>query len=371
MQALGCGSLLSPQRGKATLPGIERIELAPGYSISRVMKGSWQLAGGHGDMDVAGAVADMRRFVEAGITTFDCADIYTGVEELIGAFLRVSRDAVRSGEVPPIQVHTKCVPDLDRLPTLSRLDVEATVDRSLRRLGVEQLDLVQLHWWDYSIPGYVDAAQWLHDLEKRGKVRHLGVTNFDVPHLEEILDAGIPVLSNQVQYSLLDRRPEPEMASFCRTHGISLLCYGTVAGGLLSDRYLGAAEPSPPYENRSLTKYKLIVDEFGDWRLFQSLLETVRAIADRHGVSLSAVASRYVLEKPAVAAVIVGARNDRHVSDIAGLCSFRFDAADFAALGDVLRRARGPKGPVYGLERIRDGAHGAIMRYNLQKETPT
>ncbi|MDD5264975.1 MAG: aldo/keto reductase [Candidatus Bipolaricaulis sp.] len=350
---------------------VERIDLAPGYSISRVVKGSWQLAGGHGNVDVAGAVADMRRFVDAGITTFDCADIYTGVEEMIGVFLRVSRDAVRSGGIPPIQVHTKCVPDLDRLPTLSRFDVEATVDRSLRRLGVERLDLVQLHWWDYSIPGYVDAAGWLYDLAKRGKVRHLGVTNFDAEHLLEILDEGIPIVSNQVQYSLLDRRPESEMASFCRTHGISLLCYGTVAGGLLSDRYVGAVEPSPPYENRSLTKYKLIVDEFGDWRLFQSLLEVARAIADRHGVSVSTVASRYVLEKPAVAAVIVGARNDRHVADTAGLCSFQLDAADYAALDDVLCRARGPKGAVYGLERIRDGAHGAIMRYNLQAEAPT
>ncbi len=350
---------------------IERIELAPEYSISRVIKGSWQLAGGHGLVDVDAAVADMRRFVGAGVTTFDCADIYTGVEELIGTFLRLSRDAVRSDEVPPIQVHTKCVPDLDRLPALSRPDVEATVDRSLRRLGVERLDLVQLHWWDYSVPGYVDAAGWLYDLEKRGKIWHVGVTNFDVEHLEEILHEGIPVVSNQVQYSVLDRRPELEMADFCKARGISLLCYGTVAGGLLSDRYVGAAEPSPPYENRSLTKYKLIVDEFGDWRLFQSLLGALQAIADRHEVSLSAVASRYVLEKPAVAAVIVGARHAHHLSDIAGLCSFHLDAADIALVDGVLRHARGPKGAVYGLERIRDGAHGAIMRYNLQEEAPT
>ncbi len=186
-----------------------------------------------------------------------------------------------------------------------------------------------------------------------------------------ILHEGIPVVSNQVQYSVLDRRPELEMADFCKARGISLLCYGTVAGGLLSDRYVGAAEPSPPYENRSLTKYKLIVDEFGDWRLFQSLLGALQAIADRHEVSLSAVASRYVLEKPAVAAVIVGARHAHHLSDIAGLCSFHLDAADIALVDGVLRHARGPKGAVYGLERIRDGAHGAIMRYNLQEEAPT
>jgi aryl-alcohol dehydrogenase-like predicted oxidoreductase len=353
------------------LSGIERIELAPGYSISRVIKGSWQLAGGHGPVDTAVALADMRRFVDAGVTTFDCADIYTGVEEMIGRFLRQSRDAIRTGEMPPVEVHTKCVPDLDRLPRLRRTDINATVDRSLYRLGVERLDLVQLHWWDYDIRGYVDAAGWLHDLERRGKIRHVGVTNFDAEHLLEILDAGIPIVSNQVQYSVLDRRPESELTAVCRERRVSLLCYGTVAGGLLSDRYLGAAEPAPPYENRSLTKYKLIVDEFGDWSLFQSLLAALRAIADRHEVSLSAVASRYVLERPSVAAVIVGARHAGHLSDLTGLSSFSLGAADLDAIDVVLRRARGPKGSVYGLERIRDGAHGAIMRYNLQEGAST
>ena len=353
------------------MPGIERIDLAPGYSISRVVKGSWQLAGGHGRVDTAGALADMRRFVDAGVTTFDCADIYTGVEEIIGRFLRQSRNAIRTGDMSPVEVHTKCVPDLDRLPRLRRADVDATVDRSLRRLGVERLDLVQLHWWDYDIRGYVDAAGWLHDLERRGKIRHVGATNFDAEHLLEIVREGIPVVSNQVQYSVLDRRPESELTAVCRECGVSLLCYGTVAGGLLSNRYVSAAEPIPPYENRSLTKYKLIVDEFGDWDLFQSLLVALRSIADRHGVSLSSVASRYVLERPSVAAVIVGARHAGHLSDLAGLSSFSLDAADLKAIDTVLRCARGPKGSVYGLERIRDGAHGAIMRYNLQEGAST
>ncbi|MDD4904506.1 MAG: aldo/keto reductase, partial [Candidatus Bipolaricaulis sp.] len=204
------------------MANIERVELAPGYSISRVIKGSWQLAGGHGAVDAANAHDDMRRFVDAGITTFDCADIYTGVEEMIGRFLRQSQHAMRAGEMPPVEVHTKCVPDLDRLPQLRRADVEATVDRSLCRLGVERLDLVQLHWWDYDIHGYVDAAGWLHALEKQGKIRHLGVTNFDAEHLLEIVREGIPIVSNQVQYSVLDRRPEPSLSAVCREHGISL-----------------------------------------------------------------------------------------------------------------------------------------------------
>lgn len=344
---------------------VDRIEIAPGYSVSRVIKGSWQLAGGHGLVDAERAQDDMRRFVEAGITTFDGADIYTGVEELIGGFLKRFRDAFRTGDLPAVQVHTKCVPDLDDLPTLRRGDVEALVDRSLRRLGVERLDLVQLHWWDYAVPGYVAAATWLRRLQKAGKIRHLGVTNFDALHLREILDEGIPIVSNQVQYSIVDRRPETDLTESCRENGISLLAYGSVAGGFLSERYLNAGEPRPPYENRSLTKYKLILDEFGDWRIVQALLDLLGGIARRYGVSLAAVASRYVLQRPHVASVIVGARNTRHLAETAGLFSFRLSRDDVASIDAVA--GSGPNGPVYGLERLREGPHGVIMLYNLNR----
>ena len=179
-------------------------QLAPGYTVSRLLKGGWQLAGGHGPVDAAAALDDMDRFVDAGITTFDCADIYTGVEALIGEWLKRRR---ARGAAVPVQVHTKYVPDLDRLPTHSRADVVRGVDRSLARLGVDRLDLVQLHWWDYDVPGYVDAAAWLDELRRAGKIRHIGLTNFDQQRLEEIVAAGIPVVSHQVQYSVLDRRP--------------------------------------------------------------------------------------------------------------------------------------------------------------------
>ena len=183
---------------------LPRAQLAPGYTISRLLKGGWQLAGGHGPVDTAAALADMDRFVDAGITTFDCADIYTGVEALIGEWLK--RRGAR-GAARPVQVHTKYVPDLDRLPTHSRADVVRGVDRSLARLGVDRLDLVQLHWWDYDVPGYVDAAAWLDELRRAGKIRHIGLTNFDQRRLAEIVAAGIPIVSHQVQYSVLDRRP--------------------------------------------------------------------------------------------------------------------------------------------------------------------
>jgi aryl-alcohol dehydrogenase-like predicted oxidoreductase len=350
---------------------MDRIELAPGYSISRVIKGSWQLAGGHGAVEETAALRDMRAYVEAGITTFDCADIYTGVETLIGRFLEANGRAIHSGELSPVQVHTKCVPDLDALTTLRAADITATVDRSLRRLGVERLDLVQLHWWDYRIQGYVDAAGWLEKSMRAGKVRQIGVTNFDAAHLREILDAGIPIASNQVQYSALDRRPGGEMQELCQERGLSLLCYGTVAGGLLSERYRGAPELATPHETRSLTKYKLIVDEFGGWETYQKLLEVLASIAQKHDVSSAMVASRYVLQRPSVAAVIIGVRNDRHLRETIGLSRFALDADDLAAIASVVAGSSGPAGPVYGLERVTDGAHAAIMKYNLNREGPS
>ena len=345
------------------------IDLAPGYSISRVVKGGWQLAGGHGRVDKAQALEDMRRFVEAGVTTFDCAGIYTGVEELIGRFLKENRAAFLSGSLPPVQVHTKFVPDLSDLPSLTKPHVGEAVDRSLRRLGVERLDLVQFHWWDFAVPGYVEAARHLQDLRTAGKIRHVGLTNFDAAHLREVLDAGVPVVSNQVQYSVLDRRPEEDLAGLAAEKGVKILAYGPAAGGLLSER--GHAAPDPgadSLENRSLVKYRLIVEEWGEWGLFQELLEVLGAIAARHGVGIADVAIRHIMQKPLTSAVIVGARDGRHLDRLRRLGSFLLDDQDNAAIALVQSRASGPKGPVYGLERDREGPHGRIMRYNLNRE---
>ena len=341
---------------------VPRTQLALGYSVSCLLKGGWQLAGGHGPVDVSAAMADMDRFVDAGVTTFDCADIYTGVEVMIGEWLKRRR---KRDEAVPVQVHTKYVPDLDRLPTLSRTDVERGVDRSLARLGVDRLDLVQLHWWDYDIPGYVDAAAWLDDLRRTGKIRHIGLTNFDHLRVAEIVAAGIPVVSHQVQYSVLDRRPAGALAAQCSHEGIGLLCYGALAGGFLSKDYLGRPDPAPPLENRSLVKYRLIIDEFGGWSRFQEMLAALDEVAARHGVGIGAVAIRWVLDQPGVSGVIVGARHARHLDQIRQACVLALDDDDRARVMRVQSASNGPSGDVYALERVKGGRHAAIMRYTL------
>jgi len=346
---------------------VPRVPLAPGYTISCVLKGGWQLAGGHGPVDAAAALADMDRFVEAGITSFDCADIYTGVEELIGEWLK--QRGARGGAVP-VQVHTKYVPDLDRLPRHSRADVVSGVDRSLARLGVDRLDLVQLHWWDYDVPGYVDAVAWLDELRRAGKIRHIGLTNFDERRMAEIVAAGIPVVSHQVQYSVLDRRPANGIAARCARDGIGLLCYGALAGGFLSERYLGRPDSALPLENRSLVKYRLIIDEFGGWDRFQDMLAALGEVAARHSVSIGTVALRWVLDQPGVSGVIVGARHARHLEQTRAACAFAIDEDDRAAIARVQSASSGPKGDTYDLERVKDGPHASIMRYTLAAHFP-
>lgn len=344
---------------------VETAELAPGYRISRILKGGWQLAGGHGAVDRERAVADMGAFVDSGITAFDCADIYTGAEEMIGEFLGRYRRSHGAEAVSRIKVHTKFVPDLDALATLDRAYVARIVDRSLMRLGVERLDLVQFHWWDYGVPRYVEAAVFLEELQQAGKIDRLGGTNFDAAHAEEIIDGGVDLVSMQVQYSLLDRRPEGGLAALCARTGMSLLCYGTLAGGLLSERWLGVPEPAEPLENRSHVKYRLIIDEFGGWALYQDLLRALKRIADRHGTSIAAVATRFVLDRPQVAGAIVGARYADRLPETLAAFDLAIDDTDRAAIDAVLQQSTGPKGPVYALERDRASRHGAIMKYNL------
>lgn len=183
---------------------VARIELRQGYDISRVIRGGWQLAGGHGPVDKVQTIDDMVAFADAGITTFDCADIYTGVEELIGAFRSTYANLRGADALNAIKVHTKLVPDLSRLADVDRAYVRGIIETSLTRLRMDRLDLVQFHWWDYDVARYLDAVGWLNEMRLEGKVHHIGGTNFDTARTSEIIKAGVPLLSMQVQYSLIE-----------------------------------------------------------------------------------------------------------------------------------------------------------------------
>jgi aryl-alcohol dehydrogenase-like predicted oxidoreductase len=338
---------------------IETFELAPGYRIPRIVRGGWQLAGDHGAVDRQRAVQEIAAFVDAGLNTVDGADIYTGVEAIYGDFNALRRAAGK----PPLQVHTKCVPDYDDLPRVDAAYIRRIVERSLQRLRVERLDLVQFHWWDYRVPGCTEAALALSALQHEGLIRLVGGTNFDTPHTAALREAGVALASMQVQYSLLDRRPEHGLLAL----GVPLLCYGTLAGGFFAERWLGAPEPGAELSNRSLIKYKLVIDDFGGWAAFQQLLQALKAIGDKHGVGLATVATRWVLDRPGVAAAIVGARYADHLAQTLAVFRLRLDAEDHARLAPILAAHPGPAGDTYSLERDKTGRHGRIMKYNLNK----
>jgi len=344
---------------------VQTTALRPGHVISRVIRGGWQLAGDHGSVDRAEAVRDMEAFVDAGITTFDCADIYVGVEEMIGDFIGDLRRRRGADVADRVVVHTKLVPDLTRLADLRADEVEAVIDRSLRRLQVERLDLVQFYWWDVGQGDYLAAAQVLKECQRKGKIRNIGVTNWDVAETAPLVEAGIDLVSTQVQYSVLDRRPVGAFTEWTAANDVQILCYGTLAGGFLTEKWLGVPDPGFTFENRSLVKYRLIIDEFGPWALFQELLQALLVVGTRHGAPLSAVASAWVLDQPQVAAAIVGARYARHLPLTLQVFDVAMDDADRASIDTVLAKSGGPNGTVFGLERDRSGRHGRIMKYNL------
>jgi len=284
-------------------------KLAPDLTICRIVNGMWQVAGGHGRIDHDLAIEDMLRYHEAGFTSWDLADIYGPAEDFIGQFWRklLELKGKEEEELNRIQALTKWVP---QPMTITRSIVNESIERSLRRMGVDSLDLLQFHWWDYNNPYYMDALKYLSDIRDKGTIKHIGLTNFDTERMQIMTDSDIQIVSNQVQYSIIDHRPEVKMIPFCIKHNISLLAYGSLCGGLISERYLGREQaPSAAELNTlSLRKYKQMIDAWGGWNLFQELLSTLKRIAQKYNVSIANVATRYILDKSTVAGVIIGAR---------------------------------------------------------------
>jgi aryl-alcohol dehydrogenase-like predicted oxidoreductase len=323
-----------------TLSTESRFQLTPDLSICRILNGMWQVSGAHGRIDPDTALDAMFEYHDSGFTTWDLADHYGPAEDLIGAFR--SRMKATRGEagLVDIQAFTKWVPSPARM---SLSTVEAAVDRSRRRMDVETIDVLQFHWWDYDDTNYLEALSHLAELRDKGLIRHLALTNFDTEHMSRIVEHGIRIIWNQVQYSLVDRRPEVEMARFCEEHNIPLLAYGTLLGGLLSEQYLGHPEPRGGELNTaSLQKYKQMIDVWGGWPQFQELLKTIKRVADRCGVSMANVAVRYVLDRPAVAGVIVGARLgvSDHREDNVRVFETALDSTDLQEIEAVLAQGR-------------------------------
>ncbi|GAA0878383.1 hypothetical protein GCM10009119_13510 [Algoriphagus jejuensis] len=308
------------------------LELAPGLTICRALTGLWQIA----DMERNSQKTDpiqaskaMKAYVDAGFTTFDMADHYGSSEEISGVFREsYGKDAA--------QLFTKWVPSPDRI---TKNEVRTAVELALTRMKSESIDLMQFHAWQYSHPSWIDCVFWLQELKEEGLIKHLGLTNFDTAHLSIVVNSGIKVVSNQVCFSLLDQRAAGEMTELCLKHEVKLLAFGTVAGGFLSEKWLGKPEP---VLSESLTwsqmKYKRFIDASGGWAAFQNLLQVLDQIAKKHRVGIATVASQHILNQPAVGGVIIGARlgQSAHIEDNETLFSLELDESDQLSLKEAL-----------------------------------
>ncbi|CAH1437857.1 unnamed protein product [Lactuca virosa] len=311
--------------------------------ICRVLNGMWQTSGGWGRIDRDGAVDAMLKYADAGLSTFDMADHYGPAEDLYGIFInRVRR------ERPPeflenVKGLTKWVPPPVKMTSSY---VRKNIDISRKRMDVASLDMLQFHWWDYSNNGYLDALKHLTDLKDEGKIKTVALTNFDTERLQIILENGIPIVSNQVQHSLVDMRPQQKMAELCQLTGVKLITYGTVMGGLLSEKFLDTnlsiPFAGPPLNTPSLQKYKRMVDAWGGWSLFQALLKTLNKVALKHGVTIPTVAVKFVLDQPSVAGSMVGVRLglSEHIKDCSAVFSLKLDEEDVSSIREVISKGK-------------------------------
>lgn len=316
-------------------------ELAADLRISRVITGLWQIA----DMERDGSTVDrdagarsMQAYTDAGLTTFDMADHYGSSEEIAGHF------ASRYIDRDKVQLLTKWVP---KPGGSSRQTVREAVERALQRLQADQVQLLQYHAWNYADPSYLDDLSYLKELQDEGLIGHLGLTNFDTAHLRVVLASGIDIVSNQVCFSLLDQRASGAMLALCHEKNVKLLAFGTLAGGFLSERWIDSPEPdAAALSTWSQMKYKRYIDESGGWSCFQELLKALEAIAQEQGVSVANIASRYILEKPGVGAVIIGARlgQSEHIESTQELLDFSLGDEARDTIGEALKKLT----PIHG-----------------------
>jgi aryl-alcohol dehydrogenase-like predicted oxidoreductase/enamine deaminase RidA (YjgF/YER057c/UK114 family) len=298
------------------------------FEISRLICGLWQVA----DMEKNGETLDPERaadaleaYAKAGFDTFDMADHYGSAELITGRLLQRYRGSTK----PPIAFTKWCPEPGPMAPDIVRNGVQ----ERLERLAIDKIDLLQFHWWTFEHPAWLDALHEMAKLRKEGLIGSIGVTNFDAAHLALALADGVPIASNQVSFSLIDRRAAGALSDLCRKTGVKLLAYGTLCGGFLSEKWLGKPEPTS-IGDWSRSKYKRFIDAAGGWSAFQDVLAAAGRIARKHKVSISNVASRWVLDHETVAGTIIGARlgESEHRADNLRVFDFALDAEDKALL---------------------------------------
>lgn len=320
-----------------------------GLQITRVGLGAWAIGGGDwawgwGPQDDADSIAAMHRALELGVNWIDTAASY-GLgrsEEVVGRFLR---------ELPPSErplVFTKCGvvwderhPEAELRRTLRPESIRRECEGSLRRLGVEQIDLYQIHWPDLEGTPIEDSWGEMTRLLEAGHVRAIGVSNFDVGLLERC-EAIRHVDSLQPEFSLVGRKAGPEEIAWSDEHGTGVIVYSPMASGLLTDGFTTSrvdrlAESdwrrrSPRFQEPELSRILSLRDALGP-------------VAERHGTTIAAVAVAWTLAWPGVTGAIVGARRPGQVDGWIDAASLELSDADLGEIASAIERSDAGEGP--------------------------
>eukprot|EP00596_Hydrurales_sp_CCMP1899_P007190 CAMPEP_0119044360 /NCGR_PEP_ID=MMETSP1177-20130426/30893_1 /TAXON_ID=2985 /ORGANISM="Ochromonas sp, Strain CCMP1899" /LENGTH=374 /DNA_ID=CAMNT_0007014373 /DNA_START=203 /DNA_END=1327 /DNA_ORIENTATION=- len=340
---LAAALTLSPKRTNAAPQLTPNLSLGKeGYTklgdltMSRILTGMWQVSGAHGyESEKNKAVPVMKKCADEGFSTFDLADIYGPAEGYVGDFKAKSPAVAKD-----CQFFTKWVP---QPAGITKGITTAAIDRSLKRMNTDSIDLLQFNWFPYQNKNYFNAMFHLQELKEQGKIKNIGLTNFDTEHMALLIDAGAPIVSNQIAYSVIDNRPQKKMAEYCKEKNVKLLCYGTLMGGFLSKEWMGKQEPLyDSLENVSLRKYLPWIKYWGGWSLFQEMLTVLDIIGKKHSVSLSNIAVRWVIDQQQVGGAIVGVRLGlkEHLEDNKKVFSFVLDADDLSAIAAVQDKSK-------------------------------
>ena len=290
------------------------------------------------ETDEAGSFAQLDRFVDAGGNLIDTADVYSATtsESIIGRWIKSRPGAVREQVV---------VASKGRFPTgagpndagLSRRHLSRAIDASLGRLGVEAIDLYQVHAWDPWTP-IEETLRALDDAVSAGKILYVGLSNFTGWQVQKAVDTAVfghlsrPV-TLQPQYNLLAREIEWEVIPSCVDNGLGLLPWSPLGGGWLTGKYLPDEVPSGATRlgenpNRGVESYYRRSANQRTW----DVLEALGAVSKRHGASMAQVALAWLLGRPAVSSVILGCRTSEQLEDNLGAIGLELSAQDIADL---------------------------------------
>ena len=313
-------------------------------SITPVGFGAWAIGGGQwefawGPQDDRESIAAIHRAVSLGVNWVDTAAVY-GLGHSEEVFGRALRD-LPSGDRP--YVFTKCslIWDSQRIVShsLEAASITGECERSLRRLGVETIDLYQIHWaaWkgqpENASPGSLEEAIGaLTDLQRAGKIRHIGVSNFNTGQLERAAKLAT-IASLQPPYSMLRRGIEAEILPWCQAHHVGVIVYSPMLSGMLT-----GSMTKERAENFPADDWRRRNPEFQEPRLSLNLalVEKLREIGSRHQLSPAEVAISWTLRNPSVTGAIVGSRSTKQIEGVIGATTFRLSAAEIAEIDKAL-----------------------------------